>query len=398
MPVTDRFLATVRPEIKLLLLCARTSMDDSQTTQARELMRQELDWIYLLDAASRHGVSQLLYANLDGIDSVPENVCTRLRDDYYNNARHNMVLTGELIRLLRLFALNAIHALPYKGPALAALAYGDTSYRAFGDLDILIRKDDFYRAKQALTGAGYVSFSPSRVQRDEAQLQFSGDYNFVREDGQVHVDLQWTALTRFFAFPLSTEYLWERRKMVSIAGTAIPSLSRQDLLLILCAHGAKHLWTRLSWICDVAELLRRQDFDWQAVLHQARTAGGERMLLLGLYLAQDLLQVPLPEFVHNRVYQDRAVQSLASQIRQQLFDYEPLRISPFHLRVRERMRDKLRYCLHWAVTPIDADLRLLSLPERFLFLYYPVHLARQTYEYGIDALRYVFRRVRSSPG
>jgi hypothetical protein len=30
----------------------------------------------------------------------------------------------------------------------------------------------------------------------------------------------------------------------------------EDMLLFLCVHGGKHQWTRLAWICDVAEFIR----------------------------------------------------------------------------------------------------------------------------------------------
>ncbi|WP_410971925.1 nucleotidyltransferase family protein, partial [Salmonella sp. SAL4445] len=49
---------------------------------------------------------------------------------------------------------------------------------------------------------------------------------------------------------------WQHRVSVSLAGTAVPNLPPEELLLTLCAHASKHTWGRLIWICDVAELLR----------------------------------------------------------------------------------------------------------------------------------------------
>jgi len=42
---------------------------------------------------------------------------------------------------------NGIEALTFKGPALAQMAYGDTSLRHYSDLDILIRKEQPKQAK-----------------------------------------------------------------------------------------------------------------------------------------------------------------------------------------------------------------------------------------------------------
>ncbi len=387
---------SARPEIELLLCCAHSPMSSETSARALSLLGQELDWYYLIETASRHAVIPLLYSNLERLSPVPDTALRYLRAEFQANAMRNLVLSGELIRLLRLFAANGIDALPFKGPALAMLAYRDMALRTFGDLDILVRKADFYRAKAILTAEGYRSFSPSRIQRDETQLQFSGDYNFMRQDGQVQLDLQWMVLSRFFSFTLSTEYLWNRREVITMNGTTLPTVSRQDLLLILCAHGTKHFWTRLGWVCDVAELIRAE-FDWDSVIAQARELGGERMLLLGLSLANDLLDAPVPEAVLKSIEQDGTLSALVAQVRERIIDertgQEKARLSPFHLRAKERLRDRLRYVLYMATVPTDEDLRLIDLPRPLYFLYYPLHVARFICTYTPKAGQLLTRRL-----
>jgi hypothetical protein len=387
---------SIRPEIELLLCCARRSMSPETTARVLSLLGEPLDWYYLLEAASRHAVIPLLSSNLERLSAVPDTARKYLRAEFQANAMRNLVLSGELIRLLRLFAANGIDALPFKGPALALVAYGDLALRTFGDLDILVRKADFYKAKAILSAEGYISFSPSRIQRDETQLQFSGDYNFMHQDGQVQLDLQWMVLSRFFSFPLSTEYLWNRREMLTMNGITLPTVSRQDLLLILCAHGTKHLWARLGWICDVAELIR-SEFDWQAVVAQARELGGERMLLLGLALARDLLGAVLPEVILNRIDQDGTVSALVAQVLDRIIDERPVqekvRLSPFHLKAKERLRDRLRYLLYMATVPTDEDLRAIDLPRPLFVLHYPLHLFRFIRTYTPKAGQLLTRRL-----
>jgi hypothetical protein len=53
-------------------------------------------------------------------------------------------------------------------------------------------------------------------------------------------------------------------------------------LLILCVHGSKHRWRRITWICDVAEPIHaHRDPKGPQVIVQAVALGGEHMLLLG---------------------------------------------------------------------------------------------------------------------
>ena len=92
-------------------------------------------------------------------------------------------------------------------------------------------------------------------------------------------------------------------------------------MLILCMHGAKHLWKNLGWICDVAELLRGQPaLNWDQVRHEARRLRSERLLQLGLQLAERLLQAPLPSDVLREARRDAIGRVLADQVFRHLFD------------------------------------------------------------------------------
>ena len=88
------------------------------------------------------------------------------------------------------------------------------------------------------------------------------------------------------------------------------TFSAEDLLFSLCVHGSRHLWERLGWICDVAELISRHDLRLDALLKRAATADTERMFLLGLHLAERLLDAPLPAEVKRRCDSDVRLSSL----------------------------------------------------------------------------------------
>ena len=54
---------------------------------------------------------------------------------------------------------------------------------------------------------------------------------------------------------------------MTVSGTDVSSLAMENLLWLLCVHATKHKWARLSWICDVAELLRSQpQLNWEKVI------------------------------------------------------------------------------------------------------------------------------------
>jgi hypothetical protein len=140
-----------------------------------------------------------------------------LQDHFYKNTHRNLFLTGELLRLLNLFEAQGIFAIPYKGPALAAVAYGNLALREFADLDILIRKQDVQRAKELLTSAGYRPEDRLTRAQEAALLRNTHEHAFRRDDKGL-VDLHWGVVERHFSFPLDPERLWERLERVSLGG------------------------------------------------------------------------------------------------------------------------------------------------------------------------------------
>jgi len=384
-----------RPETELLVTCALVCEEPEREARIRALLQKGIDWTYLLWAARRHGMIPLLYRHLDATcpEAVPRATMDQLRNHFQENARHNVMSTGQLIKLLDLFGAHEVPVIPYKGPTLAAFAYGNLALREFIDLDVLVRKQDVPRANELLISLGYRRYDPegdsvqelTRAQED-ALLYFWKEYNYVHPDLGIMVELHWAIIERDYALRLDPEELWGRLKQISLGGRPVLTLSQEDLLLILCIHGCHHLWERLSWICDVAQLIHRhnEEIDWQQLIEQARRLGSERMLFLGLFLASDLLGATLPKEVLQRVEADPVVKALAKQMRGWLFR-EPGRPLPlfedkiFQLRLRERQQDKILLGFHMVMTPSIADLTLLSLPRALFPLYYmlrPIRMIR----------------------
>jgi hypothetical protein len=393
----------MRPEVRLLLACARVGLDAAHAEQVQALLGQGLDWAWLLRAARRHAAAPLLYWHLSRVapGAIPAPLGDDLRQRFHDNARHSLLLTGELLRLLPLFASRGVRALPFKGPTLAAYAYGNLALRQFIDLDLLILPADFPRARELLAAEGYRPGLPLPPAQEEAYLAAAGQVPFVKEGRTCTVELHARFAPRDFYFPLGLERLWPRLRPLSLGGNPVRTLAGEDLLLVLCAHGAKHLWGCLGWVCDVAELLRvQQAMNWAAVADEARTLRCERVLLLGLVLAHDLLQAPVPEEVFRRARGVPAARALAARVAEQIFREADgrawgLENGLFQLRVRERLRDGLRYALSLALGPTVADWTALRVPASLSFLYYLSRPARLALKYGRLALR---RRGPPRPG
>ena len=384
-----------RPETELLLRSMRVVPDPDHGDPGKELFRTGLDWNDVVRSAAAHWVTPLLYSRLQATcpDAVPPAVLAQLRDGFRNNIVQNLFLTGELLTLLELFESQAIRVLPFKGLTLAAVAYGDPALRYPGDLDLLIPERDVPRARALLAARGYRPRIDLSGAQETAYLRSLCQLAFVRDDSAFMVELHTQIMPRAFPFPLDCESLWPRRVSTALGGRQVPSLAPEDLLLVLCVHGAKHVWSCLRWICDVAQLVRaRADMDWTRVTEQARVLRIERVLSLGLVLAADLLAAPVPEHIVRKARADPRVASLALEVSRRLFGQDAGPVSGlgsmrFHFRVRERRLDGIRYGISLATVPTPADWVSLRLPAPLFPVYYVLRAMRLAGKYVRMALR-----------
>lgn len=357
-----------RPETELLLSCARIRPDRDSVARARSLLQTGLDWDYLVRAASRHRVMPLLYRNLPALcqEAIPRTTFQLLQHRFYANAARNLVMAHELLKILHLLEAHGVAAIPYKGPALALSAYGDLTLRQFGDLDILVHKRDGPKALALLVAQGYRLWHPRLDHLLPALYRLRKVYELQRADGQVLVELHWTLAAWPVHVPVDLAQVWARAETITLGGAPVRSLAPEDLLLILCVHGTKHHWSRLGWICDIAELLRaRPDLAWEGLLAQARQVGAGRMLLLGLVLAHDLLGAGRPEAIKARIEADPMVALLAAEVCTRLFSdadesHSAVDFPAFYLRLRERRRDRLSSAAFLAYRTLRTRLARLS--------------------------------------
>jgi SAM-dependent methyltransferase len=197
---------------------------------------------------------------------------------------------------------------------------------------------------------------------------------------------------RYFPVPLDFDKMSRRFIVVDIAGRKMRTFSVEDTLLMLCVHGAKHFWDRLAWSVDVAELIKTQPLDWDLSLRIAAEMQSTRVLLLGLYLAHELLQAPLPPHVLERAQRDTAVRWLADKVRAQFegnADASPgvLPRALFRLRSRDSLGQGVRHMVRLTMSPTERDRESAHLPPSLAPLYILLRPLRLLREYGLGLRR-----------
>lgn len=360
-----------RPEFKVLRLCCRTELDAAQADQVAQYLRDEdLQWSYLVTLAGYHGVQPLLYCHLRGMadDLLSESHMTWLRGVVGARSAHSLILMQELGRLAGVFEDQGFPLLAVKGAVLAQSVYGGVAVRPFVDIDLVIRRDDFAQLEQLLGREGYVSRELSPFQK-ASYLYINGQYTFWRRiqnlgEAAAFLDVHTAIMPPGYSYSENFESLMERSVTVPIAGREVRTLGKEDLLQVLCYHGFKNRWDRFKYICDVAELLRAYpDLDWEDVYHRMHAMHSRRILRLGLFLAAELLDAPLPDQVREDVWKDRRVVALGRDVMERLPKQAHMKVEPYWDRVRlnvmaqDTMRGGLRYGAYSAARRV-ADLYL----------------------------------------
>jgi Uncharacterised nucleotidyltransferase len=373
------------PALELLLLCTRRQIGADTSKRILAIASGQPDWNALLAPASEHALTSLVCKNL--LDCAPAALPAPWRErfsrSYFECSCRNLALTAELFRVLAALESCGVSATPYKGPVLAAQAYGDVALREFSDLDIIVPQRQIVAAHEALLALGFCP-EIAAIEPSQSPRGTPGQYAYRKGAGTL-VELHTEHTLRYFPAALDLQALCTRRQPITLAGRQVLTFSADDTLLLLSVHGSKHLWDRLSWIADIAALTARSRPawrpDWALVLERARSWRVQRMLLLGVGLAARLLEAAPPDEVTDCLRRDRVTSRMIEQISRRFLSAEKIQLGvlsrfAFRLRMRGPFTQGLPYAIRLALMPTELDRGKRRLPDPLYALLRPLRLAR----------------------
>jgi Uncharacterised nucleotidyltransferase len=382
------------PELELNLCCGRALIDPAAKERVRLLIRNGLNWSDAVAIAERHRLSPVVYETLAGTarDLISPEQLNALRQATAPSMTAGMVLLRELLRLHKLFEAAQIPVIPYKGPLLAWVAYGNFLRREYLDLDFFVPQKYVPEVVAVLKSAEYrPQFDPREAHVGEDGFA-PGQYSFLSHPQKILVEFHTERTLRYFPTPIDLPDLTSRLMTVEIGEQRLRTFSVEDTLVMLCVHGAKHFWERLGWVLDIAKLATAQEVDWTLVAQIAAKMESTRVLLLGLYLAHDLFGAPLPQQMLEEISRDSTVQALAEKLYEQYTGISDpsagvMSRAVFRFRLRDGIGQALRHTLRLAMSPTESDRQMVRLPRWLTPLYVFVRPWRLLREYGLGSKR-----------
>lgn len=244
----------------------------------------------------RHHAAPLVIRNADALD-LPGDVARTLRAEAGRNARDTLGQIGVTREIVAALRAEGIEPVVMKGWPMAERLYGAAGHRRARDIDLVVPPEEMPRTAAILGGLGYV-FLPDHAR--EARLIDTSALRdechavaFMNADASLSIELHWRT-NLFPGWPdLIADPANTMRQQTGIGPVTVPAPAAD--LIYLAGHGARHLWTRLKWLADVAWLAERRGAEaLEEDLARARAARAWFTTAHALGLAHRLMQSPLP--------------------------------------------------------------------------------------------------------
>lgn len=353
-------------EFDLLLACC-----SNKVSALNGLLELQLSWDRVFRLAEHHRVLPALFFSLRDRDDVPGSIQSAIRARIQKHIHRVLRFSAELASIAQHFAASGIPMVAHKGPALAQSLYADPGMRQFGDLDLLIAKEDIPRATAALVKLGYEQRLQLTPRQNKAYLQSGYEYVFGLGTERNLLELQWRIVPHFYAIDFDMNALLDRSVELQLDGSTLRTLGAEDLMMVLCVHAAKHEWAQLGMIRDIAALAR-SPLNWCWIRAEAQRLGILRILSTSLGLVQDLFECKIPEELRggNASAVEQFCRVITPRIEKGV-EINPESVDYFMdmMRLRERWQDRARFAWRLATTPGVGEWQSVKLPDSLFHLY-----------------------------
>ncbi len=244
-------------------------------------------WRAQYSNAQQHGLLGLWFSAIqaDRALNMPDDIRDAFLTALRNATLAYAVAFRELDALVEIFEREKIPVVLLKGAALSKTLYPNPVQRPFGDLDLLIQKQDAPRVRALLLARGMQENSELVSGFRQAHYGEMGFY--ATNSAMPAIDVHWDLVApAYYRRHMDMDWFWKQTEWQRIGEHNLSVFNPTAQLLHLGAHVGLHHQDhlRLIWLYDIALLLtqRGADIDWRAAdafAHAARLARPLRFVL-----------------------------------------------------------------------------------------------------------------------
>ncbi len=290
----------VSNETKLMLYCARVTMDSSIQNKLQEILQSPLDWKSVIEQSYYHEISPLIYDNINKVrhQTVSHTATFALLENaYYATSVKNMLLWRNFCFIQDILNKAGIKVIPLKGIILSETLYHNLGLRPMADIDVLVQEKELLKSKNELLQLGYKIYLKNLP--EDYWRKYQCHLQFYNPDKEITLELHWA-----FAPPrpnkLNLNDIWKRSGIQVIDNIEILTLSLEDTLLSLFLHICKNISTlqciKLKNLCDINELIFQYNhkLDWEYIIEKIKSWNIKGATYYIYLLTRKYLDTPWP--------------------------------------------------------------------------------------------------------
>lgn len=415
-------LVKIPVEFRLIFECIASNPDEKKI---RKIIAEENpDMKFFWKLIQKHEVLPVVARTFGNFSyrANPGATFSNFRNKASQIAFKNNVFEEELLRIIEALQTHTIPVIPYKGAVIARYVYGDPFLRPYGDLDILIRKNDYYSVKQVMAALGYMPLKKESEEQEKNRLEEDCEnaFTFQRNGLDITLDVHWNLMKKFQRLDIPFEKLWNEGRKVNFRGREIVIFSPEDTFITLVMHhGLKHLWEDLKGIQDIFFLLKDENqIDQNKLIYLARELKVEKLLYVGCLLAARIFNCQLPTVIQEKIEENPELEKIVFLKIQSITSFRFDTIKPANLNhqqiqsaiYRDGLKDKLLVFsngINNIFKPNILDKNVIKLPVYLSFLYYvirpfrvliswgPVSFFQKMKDYFVQLIQLLFSMFRS---
>ena len=264
---------------------------------------QTLDWGKMMAVAEHHKLTPLLHHVLSNsalLEKIPPRVARQLRENYLAMTALGLLYEEFLGHVAQFFESNAIPFLIIKGPSMALEFYNPSPIRPYGDLDIVIRYQDYDKVKRHL---GTMGFGVAQPEKEIIRRKYFNSVEFCDlKNRGIAIDLHWdTVMISWNHEPfLTSEEIWNNLRWYKTPQLKFSVLQPMHLIPYLCLHlSFHHQFGRLLTLCDLDLAVQKfaETGNWEKILALVVKSKIRKPVYYSLALCRTLLDSKIPEWV-----------------------------------------------------------------------------------------------------
>ncbi len=260
------------------------------------------DWKALITDARDHQLTEPVarLAKQAPEGTIPPEVLQYFDQVYRQTLAQNLLVVAESEQLLQSLNEAGVRCIILKGVSLGEKYYGDIGARKSGDIDFLVEEENLYQSIEVFKRHGYTYNNAYDLllkndkRPPEHHFVFKKTTPFISWCIEIHFHITYRHNKK-----IDMAEIWSRSTRTKFGKTLVNELSPLDLLLYLCMHSARHGFSTLRQVLDVARCIEVEgdSIDWNHFVLTVRKYGMVNRVYASLYYAQRILAAPVPEEV-----------------------------------------------------------------------------------------------------